>query len=265
MGMASTRVLKRGQRANRYAAPNSFFHPFVSMPRYLPIRLRRRPTVPVLVAATFVLVGACSDKTSTTEVESAVLSISPVVATDSQVTAVGTTLPIALAVLVVDQNNQPVASASVTWAILTGAGSLGTTSSVTDATGAASTTWTLGTISGEQRVTATLSSGKADTLVAFATPGAVHALAITSDPFVQVVAGAPSGPLQVRAFDQYGNGVSGAAVTWSSSAGTLNSAMSTTGANGVADNTLTTSTVPQDHTVRATIGAFTSTIVVRGQ
>ena len=193
------------------------------------------------------------------------LSISPVAATDSQVTTVGTTLPTSLAVRVVDQNSQPVASASVTWAILTGAGTLGTTSSVTDAAGAATTTWTLGTISGEQRVTATLSSGKADTLVAFAAAGAVNAVAITSDPFVQVVAGASSGPLQVRAFDQYGNGVSGAVVSWSSSAGTLNSAMSTTEANGVADNVLITSTMPQDHTVRATIGAFTSTIVVRGQ
>jgi hypothetical protein len=129
----------------------------------------------------------------------------------------------------------------------------------------ASTTWTLGTISGEQRVTATLANGKADTLIAFARAGNVYALAVTSDPFVQVAAGTPSGPLQVRAIDQYGNGVSGAAVTWVSSAGILTSAVTTTGANGVADNALTTSTVPQDHTVRATIGAFTSTIVVRGQ
>lgn len=218
-----------------------------------------------MAVATILMVGACGDNTSSTEVESTVQSISPVAATDSQVTTVGTTLPTALAVTVVDQNNQPIASASVTWAILSGGGSLGATSSVTDASGVATTTWTLGTVSGEQRVTATLINGKADTLVAFASAGAVQALAVTSDPFVQVAAGTPSGPLQVRAIDQYGNGVSGAAVTWVSSAGILNSAVTTTGANGVADNALTTSTVPQDHTVRATIGAFTSTIVVRGQ
>lgn len=220
----------------------------------------------VVCALLPVLAAACGKESrTTTETPTVELRVAKVASSDGQTATVGTALAAPIAVKVVDQNNAPVASTTVTWKVLTGNGTLGSATSLSDAAGVATTTWTLGTVSGIQRASATLLNGKVDTLSATGTAAAVASLAIASDAFVQVTAGALTPALQVRVFDQYGNGVPNTQVRWSTTAGTLSSGTTTTVANGVAQVQLQTTTTPQDYVVRATVGGFTASISVRGQ
>ena len=72
-------------------------------------------------------------------------------------------------------------------------------------------------------------------------------------------------PLQVRAFDQYGNGVADASVLWRTSAGRFVSQSSSTSSTGVAQAVLETSSTPQDHVVTATVAGFPAVLTIRGQ
>jgi len=66
------------------------------------------------------------------------------VAGDGQTGTVGGTLPVAPRVRVTDDNSTPLTGATVSWQILTGAGTLSTLITTTDANGDAFVTWTLG-------------------------------------------------------------------------------------------------------------------------
>ena len=68
----------------------------------------------------------------------------------------GVPLPLAYAVVVQDQYNNPVAGVTVTWAVTGGGGTLSAPSSVTSAAGAATAVHTLGNASPAQTVTATV-------------------------------------------------------------------------------------------------------------
>lgn len=228
-------------------------------------RITVRRAAGLISLSSLVLLAACGSQAATTESPAVTLSIAAVAAVDSQVAVVGTTLPDSLAVRVVDQDGTAVPGATVTWTVLSGAGSVSSSASATDASGRAAITWTLGTSSGTQQLIAALADGKADTITAIARAGAVRALAVASDPFVQVAAGTVTPPIQVRAFDQYGNGVAHAVVTWTTTAGALSADTAITSANGVAQTALLTSSSPQDHVVRATLGGYTATVTVRGQ
>src|SRR5205807_714220 len=106
---------------------------------------------------------------------------------NSQTDTVGTTLPTPISVIVRDALNNPVPGVTVSWSVLTGLGSVGAPSSVTDGTGVASTSWTLGTrrtatdLNGV--ATGSLSSTRAETKTVSATVGGV---AITQQPTVTV-------------------------------------------------------------------------------
>jgi hypothetical protein len=80
------------------------------------------------------------------------------------------TLVTPLAVTVTDQSGHPVAGIGVTWAIATGGGSVAPTTSNTDASGHASTIFTLGPADGSQSVRAVVSAGT-DTAILVATAG----------------------------------------------------------------------------------------------
>ncbi len=88
---------------------------------------------------------------------------------DGQTGAAGSALPVPLAVLLADANDvRP--GVTVSWAT-TGGGTLSPTSSVTDATGRATSTWTLGPAGGAQTATASVSgaTGSPVTFTATAT------------------------------------------------------------------------------------------------
>lgn len=75
-------------------------------------------------------------------------------------------LPQPLRVRVTDGEAQPVAGITVTWSVVTGGGSVSPTSSVTDATGLAATTFTLGSHAGAQTAQAAV-TGLAGSPVVF--------------------------------------------------------------------------------------------------
>jgi hypothetical protein len=73
-----------------------------------------------------------------------------------QVGLVNRALPDSLKVLVTDNATNPAAGVTVTWSVLSGAGSVSPTSSTTDANGFASTQFTLGPSEGQQQAEATV-------------------------------------------------------------------------------------------------------------
>src|SRR5438128_10247475 len=74
---------------------------------------------------------------------------------DGQTGSVGTTLPTPLSVRVADLFGNPVAAVTVSWTPASGSGSVNPTTSTTNASGIASTAWTLGTQAGTQTIQAT--------------------------------------------------------------------------------------------------------------
>jgi PKD domain/Bacterial Ig-like domain (group 1) len=65
---------------------------------------------------------------------------------DNQYVPVGATVPIAPRVRVTDGSGTPVAGATITWQVTAGGGNVGTTTSTTDASGYATTSWTVGAL-----------------------------------------------------------------------------------------------------------------------
>lgn len=160
-----------------------------------------------------------------------------------------------IVVRVTDADTLPVAGVPVTFAI-TGAGATLTVTSVaTDAQGDALTSVQLGHVAGVVTVTATAqgiaqdvtlqATGIADAPVNFTITGGNN----ESETHGQQL----PDPLVVKVTDQYGNGVSGATVTWVASGGTLNAGTSRTDANGSASILLTLPAAPGAVTVTASI------------
>ena len=78
-----------------------------------------------------------------------------IVSGNNQSGSPGTVLSLPLTVRVTDRFGNPVSGALVVWAAAAGSGSVNPVSSVTNTTGLATTTWTLGGVGGLTRVTAT--------------------------------------------------------------------------------------------------------------
>jgi Big-like domain-containing protein len=76
---------------------------------------------------------------------------------DQQSAPTNTALPAPLVVLVVSQFGQPVQNVTVTWTIVSGAGSLGAGSTQTDSNGLASATYTTGPTAGAAVIRARVS------------------------------------------------------------------------------------------------------------
>ena len=99
--------------------------------------------------------GALSSSIGTVQVEAAAPTVIAKVAGDAQTTNPGTAVPIAPSVKITDQYNNPVARASVAFAVATGGGSVTSATTATSADGIATVgSWTLGTTSGTNTLTA---------------------------------------------------------------------------------------------------------------
>src|SRR5436190_2184479 len=77
---------------------------------------------------------------------------------DAQTDTVARALPVPLVVTVLGEGGNPASDVPVMWTVQSGGGSVGATT-VTDAAGQASTTWTLGPIAGAQTVLAGAGGG----------------------------------------------------------------------------------------------------------
>lgn len=89
----------------------------------------------------------------------------------------GQPVPIAPTVLVTDASNRPVPGATVTFAIVSGGGTLSAATQTTSATGTASVIWTMGTTFGAKVLTATVAGLPPVTFNATATAPAAGVLA----------------------------------------------------------------------------------------
>lgn len=159
--------------------------------------------------------------------------------TTTQQAVVGSPVPLAPSIRVLDQFDNIVSGAVVTFAVMSGGGTIGGAQKTTGADGIATADrWTFGTVAGAQSVRASV-TGVATTVsfagvaTAAAANKVVNLVTTTQQGVVNTaVALAPS----VRVTDQFDNPVAGVAVTFAVTAGggSINGAQKTTGSDGVA-------------------------------
>ena len=178
---------------------------------------------------------------------------------DAQSGTVANALANPLRVLVT-LSSAPQAGVTVTWAAIGTGASVTPTSSVTDASGIATTSWTLGQVAGAQSASATLAgaSGSPVAFSATATAGAATQLSLSSGNNQSAAASAAfASPLKVKVGDQFGNAVSGVSIAWLVTSGSASvlPASSNTDATGIAQASLTAG---------GTVGAVTITATKAG-
>ena len=207
-------------------------------------------------SAVAAMLAACSKSDSATSPTPG-LMITADQSTNAQVAPVGTAPARAIEVHVSDQNGAAIPGAVVTWTVVSHAGVTSVPTSMTDATGTATVTWTLDTLARLDSMTASVSSGAKATITATGTPGAATTSSKFSGDAQTVASGAVSAPLIVMVKDRYGNGVSGIPVAWAvTGGGSLSSSSTLTDASGMAQVTLHLSTTAGPYTIQATAAAL---------
>lgn len=180
---------------------------------------------------------------------------------DNQSALAGTELTDPLVVQVLDGQQNPVPGRAVTWIVTAGGGRVPAENTNTDGQGFASTRWTLGPSAGANSLNAVVSGVGTATFTASATAGAPSASTSTvaASPGT-ITAGAGSSTITVTVRDDGNNPVAGVSVTPASSGSdnTISPASATTGANGVATFTFS-STVAETKTITATAGGVAIT------
>ncbi len=161
---------------------------------------------------------------------------------DGQTGTVGAALALPLRVFVT-LGGSPLRGDTVTWSASGASGSLSPAQSLTDASGIATATWTLGQTAGSQGATATSAgaTGSPVTFSATATAGAAAQMALAGG---DGQVGAPNSttlnPLAVRVTDAFANAVSGTTVSWAVVSGpaTVSPTSAATDATGSARTTV---------------------------
>ncbi|OYV72126.1 MAG: hypothetical protein B7Z72_05470 [Gemmatimonadetes bacterium 21-71-4] len=184
---------------------------------------------------------------------------------NAQTGVVATALANPLRVLVT-LSATPQAGDTVTWAAVGTGASVTPPKSVTDATGVATTAWTLGHTAGSQSATATLAgaTGSPVTFSATGTPGAATQLTLVSGNSQSAVTStAFTNPLVVKVADQFGNGIAGDTVAWLSLHGVTSvlPAKAASGAGGLAQASLTAGGTAGADTITATSAGLTGSPV----
>jgi plastocyanin len=218
------------------------------------------PGVPVLTALVLVgvLTSACGGGPSappTLAIQKAATASG-----DGQTDTVLSVLPNPLRV-VLRIGSTPQPGDTVKWATSDPGASVSPTSSVTDATGVATTMWKLGHIAGAQIVTATHNgaTGSPVTFTATATPGvATQLIQPTGDGQAWMVGTVLPKPLTITVADQYGNGVSNTAVAWQVTSGSasVSPTNTTSTTSGVAQTSVTLGNTAGPITITATSGSL---------
>ncbi len=188
----------------------------------------------------------------------------------SQTQQVGTTLSSPFVALVTDSNGTPVPNATVNWSVMTGGGTLASASTTTNASGLASDTLTLGTVTGSNKVSAVnAANGTTALFGAVGTPGPPVSIGASSgNGQTGPVGVALPNSLAVIITDQYGNGATSSEVDWTvtSGGGSVPYTYSLS-SGGIATKVLTLGTVPGVNQATATVAGtslsftFTETAV----
>jgi uncharacterized protein YjdB len=172
-----------------------------------------------------------------------------------------------------DAQGNPVPNITITWTGALSGGSLSNGTSVTDATGRASTTFTVGTRAGVVQVNAGAegaagAAGATATFTVTVRPGPAAALSKVAGDGQSAAAGsAVAVAPAVAVTDQFGNAVPGAAVTFAvaSGGGSVTGATATTDADGIARvGSWTLGATAGTNTLTATSGTLAATFTATG-
>jgi adhesin/invasin len=188
---------------------------------------------------------------------------------NNQTAAVGGQVSVPPSVRVADAFGNPVTGVNVTFAVTGGGGSLSGATQPTNANGIAAVgAWTLGTATGTNTMTATVTVSGFTGSVPFsatAVSGVATSLAINSGNNQSATVGSAVGTApEVRVTDTFGNPVGGIAVAFviASGGGTITGANQTTNAQGIATvGGWTLGSVPGTNTLRASAGNLSSSPV----
>ena len=194
---------------------------------------------------------------------------------DNQTGVTGETLPNPFVVEVLDQRGDPMEDVTVTFTVTAGGGSLSTTTTITDISGRAKSTLTLGSEPGTNTVEVRaedVSQTRLFSAEATLPPPVPTRLSIVSgDNQTGVTGETLPNPFVVEVLDQRGDPMEGATVTFTVSAGggSLSATTGTTDANGRAESTLTLGADPGINTVEVSVefgnGPGTNTVEVRAE
>jgi plastocyanin len=193
----------------------------------------------VLTVATAILVAACGDgggEPPPDDVETVVK-----ISGDQQQGRVGQLLENPLAVTVTT-DGAPAAGVTVNWSTTAAGGTLTPTSVPTDANGLASTSWTLGTISGAQTATATV-SGSTGSPATFSATALAASAAVLEEADGNGQTGeintALAEPVQARVTDEFGNAVADVPVNWTATGAAVSAPAVPSDAAGISQVTVT--------------------------
>lgn len=217
------------------------------------INARKLATAVALTAVNMAVLACNKDSANTAPLVGT--SIVANSATNAQATTVGQPTPQPVSVVVTDQNGNPIQNVTVTWTVVNHAGTTGAASSQTDASGTASTTWTVDTTARTDSLTASIFAGASVTMTAIGQAGPAANTTKVSGDAQSDSSGTTSAPFVVMVTDRYGNAVSGVAVAWiATGGGTLNASSTTTDATGKTQTTLILGSTPGPYTITATAG-----------
>lgn len=156
---------------------------------------------------------ACGDSTTGPDGKAAAPTVLQPYAGDQQQATAGTALATPLVVEVLGAKGQPIGGATVTFAVTAGSGSVEPASAITNVSGQARTTFTLGPAAGAQTVTATVDGLKPITFTATANAGAATRIVATGDAQTGTAGDLLAGTITLRVVDALGNGIAGVALT----------------------------------------------------
>jgi Bacterial Ig-like domain (group 1) len=172
--------------------------------------MRALPLARLFVLAAAAALGACGSTGPDRIGPPAALTM---VSGNSQTGQVATLLANPLVVSVTDSRSRPVQGVAVTWSVTSGNGVINPTSTLTDANGSAQAAFSVGTVAGNNQVTASVSGVTASvTFSIVGTPGPL-AKVVASTHLLALCTGGQAGQLAATPTDAYGNPVS-ATVTW---------------------------------------------------
>jgi hypothetical protein len=182
----------------------------------------------------------------------------------AQVDSIGSTLA-PLVVRATDEFGAPAAGATIAWGLASGLGTLANATSITDANGQASVSYTLGSVlASSDTLTASLEGAGATTSPVVFTVRSIlrgpNGLAIISGGGQSGASGTVLGsPLVAVVSDKLDNRVAGVSVQWQSSVAglvTFATPVSVSDANGEVRTAVTLGTIAGTATVKATAGAL---------
>ncbi len=161
--------------------------------------------MPLLLALT--LASACGDAAGPTTDPLEVLG------GDRQSGVVGTTLPLPLEVRATDGQGGGLAGVTIRFTVERGGGSVEPREVVTDERGRAATRWTLGTTSGEHRLSVEIEDGESIIVRATALPGPAVTIRPRRDTIVAFLDDTLTAAVVAR--DEFGNPITGRLPSWS--------------------------------------------------